>query len=152
MPGDRSFAVPAMPTWIDAENFYGTPDIENRGFKIGRDEHGPAIDPDTDNRLTTAEELARVRAHLAKRFPALADAPVLETRVCQYENTSNGDFLIDRHPERDNVWFVGGGSGHGFKHGPAVGRYAAEMIMGSGKREPRFSFAGKATVQRREVY
>ena len=150
--GDRSFAVPAMPTWIDAENFYGTPDIENRGFKIGRDEHGPAIDPDTDNRLTTAEELARVRVHLAKRFPGLACAPVVETRVCQYENTSNGDFLIDRHPERDDIWFVGGGSGHGFKHGPAVGRYAAEMIMGGGKREARFSLAGKATVQRREVY
>ena len=150
--GDTQFLPPAMPTFTDAANFYGMPDIENRGFKIGRDEHGPAINPDTDNRLTTAEELALVRSHLALRFPALANAPVVETRVCQYENTSNGDFLIDRHPERDNIWFVGGGSGHGFKHGPAVGRYAAEMISGSGKPEPRFSLASKAVVQHRQVY
>jgi sarcosine oxidase len=45
----------------------------------------------------------------------------VESRVCQYENTATGDFLIDRHPGFENVWLVGGGSGHGFKHGPAVG-------------------------------
>ena len=150
--GDARFRAPAMPTFIDAENFYGMPDIENRGFKIGRDEHGPAIDPDTEERLNSAQELTLVRRHLAKRFPALANAPVTETRVCQYENTSNGDFLIDRHPEHPNVWFVGGGSGHGFKHGPAVGRYATEQITGTGQPEPRFSLATKATIQKREVY
>ena len=150
--GDMRFAAPSMPTWIDAANFYGMPDIENRGFKIGRDVHGPSIDPDTEDRLTSAGELRLVRAHLAKRFPALANAPVVETRVCQYENTWNGDFLIDRHPEHSNIWFVGGGSGHGFKHGPAVGRYAAQRIMGDGAAEPRFSLESKATVQRRAVY
>ena len=74
----------------------------------------------------------RVRAFLARRFPALAAAPLVETRVCQYENTSNGDFLIDRHPDADNAWLVGGGSGHGFKHGPAVGEYVAERLLGGG--------------------
>ena len=151
-PGDVRFGQASMPAWLDASNFYGTPDIEGRGFKAGRDEHGPRIDPDSEERFTTAEELARVRRFLAARFPALAEAPVIETRVCQYENTSNGDFLIDRHPELDNVWLVGGGSGHGFKHGPAVGRYVAERIAGVRAEEPRFSLASKRTVQRREVY
>jgi len=82
----------------------------------------------------------------------LADAPVTETRVCQYENTSNGDFLIDRHPGFENVWLVGGGSGHGFKHGPAVGEYLAQMISGNGIVEPRFSLATKQRVQERKVF
>jgi len=84
--------------------------------------------------------------------PLLANAPVTETRVCQYENTSNGDFLIDRHPEFENVWLVGGGSGHGFKHGPVVGEYVTQMISGRGEPQPRFSLATKQRIQSREVF
>jgi glycine/D-amino acid oxidase-like deaminating enzyme len=87
-----------------------------------------------------------------QRFPALRGAPIVETRVCQYENTWNGDFLIDRHPEIENVWLVGGGSGHGFKHGPAVGEYVAERMFGRVTEEARFSLTGKETVQRRAVF
>jgi len=50
-----------------------------------------------------------------------------------------------------NVWLAGGGSGHGFKHGPALGEYLAEQICGEGKAEPRFSLASKATLQKRAV-
>jgi glycine/D-amino acid oxidase-like deaminating enzyme len=82
----------------------------------------------------------------------MSNAPVLETRVCQYENTSNGDFLIDAHPELSNVWLVGGGSGHGFKHGPVVGEYVARMLSGEGPQEPRFSLASKGKMQERRVY
>jgi glycine/D-amino acid oxidase-like deaminating enzyme len=89
---------------------------------------------------------------VARRFPALKDAPLLETRVCQYENTSNGDFLVDRHPDFSNVWLLGGGSGHGFKHGPAVGEYTAAKILEGSGVEPRFSLATKGTVQKRSVY
>jgi sarcosine oxidase len=152
-PGDERFAPPRMPAWIDfGEEIYGLPDLERRGFKLAPDRHGETIDPDTGDRLVAAEGVARMRSFLARRFPALAEAPLLETRVCQYENTSNGDFLIDRHPEADNVWLVGGGSGHGFKHGPAVGAYLAERILQGGPGEPRFSLAAKQTVQKRAVY
>jgi glycine/D-amino acid oxidase-like deaminating enzyme len=72
--------------------------------------------------------------------------------VCQYENTSSGDFIIDRHPAWSNVWIAGGGSGHGFKHGPAVGRYVADLIAGRGKAEPRFALATKTTLADRAVY
>jgi monomeric sarcosine oxidase len=151
--GDARFAPPQMPTWIDfGAEIYGLPDLEHRGFKVAPDRHGGPIDPDTDERVVGAESVARVRAFLSRRFPALADAPLLETRVCQYENTSNGDFLIDRHPDADNVWVVGGGSGHGFKHGPAVGEYVAGQISGRAPHEPRFGLATKATAQRRAVY
>lgn len=152
-PGDARFAPPRMPTWIDfGAEIYGLPDLEARGFKLAPDRHGEAIDPDLDERLVGPASVERVRAFLARRFPALAAAPLVETRVCQYENTSNGDFLIDRHPDTDNVWFVGGGSGHGFKHGPAVGEYVAAQLAGGGPAEPRFSLATKATVQRRAVF
>ena len=151
--GDVRFQPPAMPTWIcEGDEVYSMPDLENRGFKIALDRHGPAFDPDSGQRLVSPEAVSKMRAYLARRFPALRDAPVLETRVCQYENTSNGDFLIDRHPGFDNVWLVGGGSGHGFKHGPVLGEYVAGQVLGRGSSEPRFSLASKKTVQERKVY
>jgi glycine/D-amino acid oxidase-like deaminating enzyme len=94
----------------------------------------------------------KVRRYVARRFPALKDAPIVETRVCQYENTSSGDFLIDRHPGMENVWFAGGGSGHGFKHGPAVGEYVTGRLLDRTQPEPRFSLATKATTQNRAVF
>ena len=152
-PGDTRFSPPAMPVWIDAKDeFYGFPDLESRGFKIALDRHGPAHDPDTTSRVVTPEQLREVRELLSQRFPALKDAPVVETRVCQYENTSNGDFLIDRHPDFDNVWLVGGGSGHGFKHGPALGEYVARLVTQGGATEPRFSLATKEKVDARSVF
>jgi monomeric sarcosine oxidase len=151
--GDRRFAPPALPIWIDfGAEVYGLPDLENRGFKIALDRHGPAFDPDTGKRVVTTEGLLEVRRFLARRFPALKDAPVVEARVCQYENTSNGDFLIDRHPDFENVWLVGGGSGHGFKHGPALGEYVAARIINGGTVETRFTLATKGKVQKRAVY
>ena len=151
-PGDRRYAPPAMPAWIDVGGLYGIPDLENRGFKIANDDHGPPFDPDSGDRLVTIGQLAEMRRRLGQRFPGLKDAPLVESRVCQYENSSNGDFLVDRHPGIENVWLVGGGSGHGFKHGPAVGEYTAARVLGSGPEEPRFSLASKGTVQHRSVY
>jgi sarcosine oxidase len=151
--GDRRFAPPLMPTWLEVKDeFYGMPDMENRGFKLAHDHHGPAVDPDTQSRIATPAATELARRYLARRFPALRDAPIVETRVCQYENTSNGDFLIDRHPEMENVWIAGGGSGHGFKHGPSVGDYVAARIMQDGAVEPRFSLATKKAEQRRAVF
>ena len=152
-PGDARFAPPALPTWLfQADEVYGMPDIEARGLKLARDTHGERIDPDTQSRLATPEGAAWAREYVARRFPAFKDAPIVETRVCQYENTSNGDFLIDCHPDMPNVWLAGGGSGHGFKHGPAFGEYLAGRLCGELPEEPRFSLASKATQQNRRVY
>jgi glycine/D-amino acid oxidase-like deaminating enzyme len=154
-PGDRRFLPGAMPGWADfngGDIFYGFPDLESRGVKFAHDQHGPVVDPDTQDRRPTEAALAEINAFRDRRFPLLKGAPLTEARVCQYENSSNGDFLIDFHPQLKNVLLVGGGSGHGFKHGPEVGRYAAARLFGSAQPEPRFSLATKSEVHRREVH
>ena len=151
-PGDRRFAPPAMPAWIDfGEEMYGIPDIEGRGFKIALDRHGPPFDPDTGDRIA-GQTVDAVRAYLARRFPALRGAPLVAAEVCQYENSCNGDFLIDRHPQLENVWLVGGGSGHGFKHGPALGEYVARLVTEGGEVDERFTLVTKEKMQKRAVY
>jgi glycine/D-amino acid oxidase-like deaminating enzyme len=152
-PGDRRFAPDVMPAWIDfRDGVYGHASIDGGGVKIAVDRHGPPIDPDTTDRHVAPESIAAIRRELAARLPALAGAPLLDSRVCQYENSANGDFVIDRHPEHDRVWIAGGGSGHGFKHGPFVGEYVRGLLDGTVQPEPRFALAGKETVQRRAVY
>jgi len=155
-PGSDAYGPGRLPGWADfngGDIYYGFPDLEGRGFKIAHDGHGPATDPDTSDRAFTAESLADVRRFMRRRFPGLATAPLNESRVCQYENSASGDFLIDRHPELSNVVLVGGGSGHGFKHGPAVGRHAAALASGRSLRlEPRFSFASKSEAKARAVH
>jgi sarcosine oxidase len=153
--GDRHFLPGAMPGWADfngGDIFYGFPDLEGRGVKFAHDQHGAVVDPDTQDRRPTEAALAEIVEFRDRRFPALRGAPLTEARVCQYENSSNGDFLIDVHPTMENVLLIGGGSGHGFKHGPEVGRYAAARLFGLGKAEPRFSLATKAEVHHREVH
>jgi sarcosine oxidase len=153
-PGDARFKAPALPTWINLgdDEAYGMPDLENRGVKVAMDRHGPTFDPDTGQRTVTPEGLEEARQYLGRLFPTLKGAPLTEARVCQYENTSNGDFLIDRHPAFDNVWLAGGGSGHGFKHGPVLGEYVAARITEGGDVEPRFALAAKGEMQHRSVF
>ena len=153
---DRRFLPDAMPGWADfndGDMFYGFPDLEARGVKFAHDQHGEYVDPDTQSREPTRAALDEVITFRDRRFPLLKGAPVVGAEVCQYENSSNGDFLIDRHPAMANVVLVGGGSGHGFKHGPEVGRLAAELVSGGeAQTEPRFSLATKGETQHREVH
>jgi sarcosine oxidase len=154
-PGDRRFAPGAMPCWADfngGDIFYGFPDLESRGVKFAHDAHGVEVDPDTQSRRFTESALAEIIAYRDRRFPLLRGAALTESRVCQYENSSNGDFLIDLHPQWSNLLLVGGGSGHGFKHGPEVGRYAARRLLETIRPEPRFSLASKSRTHHREVH
>jgi len=153
--GDRRFLPGAMPGWADfngGDVFYGFPDLESRGVKFAHDTHGVAVDPDTQDRRPSEAALAEIIAFRDRRFPALRGAPLTSAEVCQYENSSNGDFIIDLHPAMRNVVLVGGGSGHGFKHGPEVGRQAALLALGDAEVEPRFSLATKSIEHRREVH
>jgi sarcosine oxidase len=153
--GDDRFSPQAMPCWADfndGDMVYGFPDLESRGVKFAHDAHGAEVDPDTQDRRPTQAALDEILAFRDRRFPLLKGAPLTEARVCQYENSSSGDFLIDLHPRWTNVLLVGGGSGHGFKHGPEVGRYAAGRLLGSIEPEPRFSLAAKSATHRREVH
>jgi glycine/D-amino acid oxidase-like deaminating enzyme len=120
---------------------YGVPSHERRGLKVADDTAGPEVDPTTLDRAPSAAGLAGARGILRERFPALADAPLLEARVCQYEASSDGHFLVDRHPQLENVWLLGGGSGHGFKMGPALGEHAAALVQGRRRVDPLFAYA-----------
>jgi sarcosine oxidase len=141
--GDARFEPPAMPIWIELGErlIYGIPGNERRGFKVADDTRGPAFDPTAGQRVISEEALGRARALLRRRFPALAEAPLVETRVCQYENTPDQHFVLDRHPEAANAWLVGGGSGHGFKFAPAWGEQVADTVLGRRPPEPFFTLA-----------
>jgi len=136
--GDLRFTDTQLPVWIDGSGqpvgsdhlFYGIPGNHWRGFKMADDARGPVIDPTTMERRISDEGLTAARAYLRLRFPAMAGAPLVESRVCQYENSTDHDFILDRHPEAENAWIVGGGSGHGFKHGPAMGEMVSNAVLG----------------------
>lgn len=151
--GDLRFSIPALPVWIDfASGLYGIPDLDSAGFKVGIDRHGDAIDPDTADRLVAPAIVDQTRDWLRTRFPGLETAPLVDARVCQYENSSTGDFIIDRHPAWPAVWIVGGGSGHGFKHGPAVARYLVARLQDTVPAIDRFALSPKASHAARAVY
>jgi sarcosine oxidase len=128
------------PGWVDFDAaFYGHARVEPFGFKVGPDLDGPEVDPDRRPLEATAEAIDRARDYLALRFPALAGAPVASAPGCHYSLTPDAEFVFARHPEHDRVWLLGGGSGHGFKHGPALAEHAAAVLAGAAQPEPRFT-------------
>jgi sarcosine oxidase len=135
-PGDR-YRDGHLPIWIDFGKriVYGIPDTEGRWLKIADDTRGARFDPTTGDRRASKAGIERARQFLADRFPELAKAPLLSAEVCQYENSPDGNLIIDRHPDAANVWIAGGGSGHGFKLSPAVGDMLAQAIL-AGKEIP----------------
>jgi glycine/D-amino acid oxidase-like deaminating enzyme len=126
---DHRLSYPNCPTFT-IRGVYGFPDIEGKGLKIGPYWDSSPLDPDTGDRTVSAEEVERAHAFTDQAFPPLAGQPLLETRVSPRTDSVDGHFIVDRHPELDNVWLVGGGSGHGFKHGPVLGEHVAERVTG----------------------
>ena len=134
--GDSRFAPPNLPNFSE-DGYYGFPSVDGRGVKVCPTTGPLTFDPDTDERIVTPHEARRARAYVARRFPALKDQPIMETRVCQLENTVDEHFIIDRHPSWDNVLIAGGGSGHAFKHGPVLGEYVGKRAVGE-QTDPAF--------------
>jgi len=137
--GDSRFTDAQLPVWGDHGKrfFYGIPGSGRRGFKVADDTRGQDFDPTFGERVVSRDTLKRVRDYLGFRFPGMKGAPLIESRVCQYEQTPDSHFVVDRHPGMENVWLLGGGSGHGFKHGPALGEMMAELILGNGEAADR---------------
>jgi len=138
VPRDVVHLFDKMPAWVDVDGtdyYYGIPGNANRGFKIGVDQRGEPFDPTNGERILNPETLAKARQFIEHRFPALKNAPLLESRVCPYENSLDGNFIFRAHPASERVWLLGGGSGHGFKHGPALGEWVANCIAGKDPRK-----------------
>ncbi|HSC26271.1 MAG TPA: FAD-dependent oxidoreductase, partial [Vicinamibacterales bacterium] len=142
-PGDVRFEEPALPVWADFRDrlWYGIPGNAHRGFKIADDTAGPRFDPTAGDRRNAQEAIDAARAFLRVRFPALADAPLLGGEVCQYESSPDSHFIVDRHPSAANVWIAGGGSGHGFKMGPALGEMLADLVLNDRQPDRQFRLA-----------
>ena len=131
----------AFPTWIDDGPFYGVPGSAGRGFKIADDTRGAPFDPTTGDRTPSAAGMRAAREYMEHRFPAMRGAPLLEARVCQYEQSADGNLIVDTHPEAANAWIAGGGSGHGYKLGAALGEMLADQALGEREKEPFFSLS-----------
>lgn len=143
-PGDERFAYPNFPTW-SVEGAYGFPSIEGKGFKMAPTFERLLVDPDTQEHAPTADELRKGRAFAAKWFPALANQPLVDCKICQREDSIDEHFIVTQHSELNNVWLVGGGSGHGYKHGIMLGDYVAKRVVGRDDRpELAATFALKA--------
>jgi sarcosine oxidase len=144
----------SMPVWVDQTEPripYGFPDIDGAGIKVAFHRPGPRFNPDSGNREISRDQIKEAADYLQLRFPSMGRPTFRRSQVCHYENTSNGDLLIDRHPSMRNVWFAGGGSGHGFKHGPAVAEYLLAAIQREHSPEPRFRLEGKGKVLAKRV-
>ena len=141
--GDPSLFESNMPVWVDfgKKIWYGIPGADWRGFKVADDTRGAEFDPTSGNRKASESGLESARNYLAKRFPSMKDAPLLESRVCQYENSPDGNYIIDKHPEAENIWVIGGGSGHGFKLGPALGEFVVDRVIGNKEIDPFFALS-----------
>jgi glycine/D-amino acid oxidase-like deaminating enzyme len=154
-PGSQTFAADRFPAWVDFTDSripYGFPDIEARGFKMSFDRHGAPVDPDTEERIPSASIVKEARQYLVSRFPELAKSPLVESRVCQYENTDSGDFIMDWHPDSKRVFIAGGGSGHGFKHGPAVGEHVSKVLTGQEALIDQFRIPNATRTGARDVH
>ena len=145
--GGPAWRAPGVPAWVDYDRaLYGTADLDGLGVKAAFDVDGPPLDPDAelDDAATTEPE---VRAYLRDRFPALEHAPLAEARACRYELTPDSHFIAAPHPEQPRVWLLGGGSGHGFKHGPAMAERMAAAIAGGAALAPRFGLGERVPAR-----
>jgi glycine/D-amino acid oxidase-like deaminating enzyme len=140
------WATPGVPGWVDYDGAaYGLGDLDGRGVKVAPDVEGPPFDAETGARVVLPDHERHARAYLAARFPALAQAPVVGTRTCQYEITADTRFLCAPHPAHEGrVWLLGGGSGHAFKHGPALAERMQSWLEGAAPPEPRFALGDRS--------
>jgi sarcosine oxidase len=134
------WASPPAPAWGEwQEGITGTGSFLGAGFKLGADRPGPPFDPDSGRREPLRGHERQARAYLARRFPTLEHAPLSRTETCQTvvlepslpEPTAwlGGEVRLLRHPDNEQVWLLGDGSGHAFKHATAIAVEVAELLV-----------------------
>jgi glycine/D-amino acid oxidase-like deaminating enzyme len=127
------FAPERFPVFgadISMTGYYGFPLNSDGIVKIANHGPGREMSPDSPNRAVTAEEEANLRTFLSSTFPALADAPIVYSRVCMYCDTNDGHFWIARDPKREGLVIAAGDCGHGFKFAPVLGEIIADAVEG----------------------
>jgi sarcosine oxidase len=135
------------PGWVDYDGaVYGTGDLDGLGVKGAPDFEGPRLAPDDDLPQSNPDNERWIRDYFARRFPALADAPLKSSTTCRYELSPDSHFIAAPHPEHASVWLLGGGSGHGFKHGPAMAERMAGALRGEEPMPERFRLGPRAAA------
>ena len=143
------WAAPGVPGWIDHDHgMYGSGDVAGEGVQGRLRPNGPEFDPDQGDRASDPAAIEHCRRYLAMRFPGIAAAPVTLTRTCQYTSTPDSEWIVAPHPEHPTVWLVGAGSGHGFKHGPALGEYVTRLIEGVEHPRPALGLGPRSPARR----
>jgi sarcosine oxidase len=139
--------TPPLPGFVDYDaGAYGNGALDGHGMKVALDVDGPKVNPDRRPDSATKKSTRAAAAYLKRRFPAL-EGEVERTKVCHYSTTADLSFILDRHPEHERVWIAGGGSGHGFKHGPAFAERAVAVMTGRAAPEPRFMLGSRSPGQ-----
>ncbi|WP_459802489.1 NAD(P)/FAD-dependent oxidoreductase [Herbidospora sp. RD11066] len=136
-----------VPAFCDySASAYGHGDIGGHGMKITSDVEGePGFDPESARGEVLPSSERRARDYLARRFPSLAEVPLGLTQVCQYAITPDAEWIITEIDE--GVWVLGGDSGHGFKHAPALATYLTSVLNGEADIAPRFGLHPRESVR-----
>jgi glycine/D-amino acid oxidase-like deaminating enzyme len=138
------WSTPPLPGYVDYDGAaHGLGLLDGHGMKVARDVDGPPVDPNRRPEHASGDSVRSCAGYLAYRFPALAGAVVERSKVCHYSTTGDAGFVFDRHPEHERVWLAGGGSGHGFKHGPALAEHAVAVMTGAAEPERRFALGSR---------
>ena len=135
------------PGWVEYDGaVYGTGDLDGLGVKGAPDFEGPPLAADDDLPPSDPGNERWIRAYFARRFPALAEAPLKSSTTCRYELSPDSHFIAAQHPAHPSVWLLGGGSGHGFKHGPAMAERMAAALRGDEPLPERFRLGPRAAA------
>lgn len=134
------FRPDVFPCWtadISRTGWYGFPANDDGIVKIANHGPGRTVHPDGP-REVAADDFDRLRDFLCESLPSLADVPIVATRLCLYGDSWDGNFLIDRDPDRPGLVVAAGDSGHGFKFTPVLGSIIADAV--EGRPRPRFAW------------
>lgn len=148
-PGPGRWRAPAHPVFgadIARSGWYGFPALADGRLKIAHHGAGLTLQPGA-RRPVSLDMKARLRSFLSDALPALADAPLVEARYCVYADAFDGDFIVDRHPDRPGVIVLGAGSGHGFKFTPLVSGWIDALLEG-GHAPRRFAWRTRGAPRR----
>ncbi len=148
--GSDDFDKDKMPCWIDhGQGSFGIPSSEGSGVKpvIAIPD---SIDLDYDERLVKRGALHRTRSYIRHRLPKLVGEKVVDSKYNAVSLTPDTHFIVDWHPEHENLLFAGGCSGHLFKHGPIFGEFVAGVALKEYGTADRFKITGRKKLSPKE--
>jgi len=132
---DNDMRLPLYMWYLPEGFYYGVPSLAGQGLKFGRHDAGQVCTPETARREVTAAEVAALREVIDRYMPGTS-GEMLGTLTCLYTNTPDIDFIVDHHPEHDQVIIACGFCGHGFKFASVMGEVLADLTLAGATPHP----------------